>query len=154
MGVEGRVAVVTGAASGMGRATAVLLAEAGATVALCDINSSEEVARSIRDAGGKASVFEFDAESAESVRGLAAAVLKEFGGVDILVNNAGIGAFYPLNGDDATYDDVWRRVFAINVDSQQRLTRHLLPALKASPSGRVVNIASTEGLGATIFNSA
>ena len=155
MGIQGRIALVTGAASGMGRATAKLLAAEGAIVALADVNDSAAVAEDIRRSGGKAQVFRFDATSAASIKQLAAAVVSWSGGkLDILVNNAGVGGLVMLTGEDDAYESSWKFNFDVNVTAQQRLTRAVLPQLIASVgSGRVVNISSTEGLGATIFNS-
>jgi 3-oxoacyl-[acyl-carrier protein] reductase len=74
--------------------------------------------------------------------------------LDILINNAGVGSVVKLNDDDATFEEVWDFCFDVNVRSQQRLSMAVLPQLIASEhSGRIVNVASTEGLGATIFNS-
>ena len=101
MGVKGRVALVTGAASGMGRATAKLLATEGATVACADISDSKAVVEYIRRSGGKAESFRFDATSAASIKKLAAQVLSWSGGnLDILINNAGVGGLVMLTGDD------------------------------------------------------
>lgn len=153
--VGGRFALVTGAASGMGAATAKLLAASGAAVAACDINPVDDVVTAITLAGGKSAGFAFDAGDPESIKALAAAVLRWSGGnLDILVNNAGVSQPTMLDADDATYEAAWAFCFAVNVAAQQRLTRAVLAALLQSSAGRVINIASTEGMGATLFNSA
>ena len=166
MGVRGRFALVTGAASGMGRATAMMLAAEGANVALCDLNSSEDVVTEVKAAiSSKSSAivasFEFDARDAHSITVLAERVLAWSGGrLDILVNNAGVACFAALESD-SEYDKAWELCMAVNVTAQQRLSRALLPALlrsgrtmaNGSGGGRIINISSMEGTGATLFNS-
>jgi 3-oxoacyl-[acyl-carrier protein] reductase len=144
--VAGRVAIVTGAASGMGRATALLLASEGAKVAVTDLNlaACEAVAA---EAGPNAHAFALDVSDAEAIKTAVAAIADHFGGIDILINNAGISAFCPLDADD--YDDVWHRAVAILLTAHQRMVRAALPHLRKSDAARIVNIASTEGLGAT-----
>lgn len=105
-------------------------------------------------AGGKAKAFQFDAVNPESIAQLAASVLRWSDGIlDILVNNAGVSQPTPLDTDNEDYEEAWEFCFSVNVTAQQRLTRAVLPALITSKHGRVINIASTEGLGATLFNS-
>ena len=120
--VAGRVAIVTGAASGMGRATALLLASEGAKVAVTDL----------------------DLAACEAV----AAIAAHFGGIDILINNAGVSSFAPLDAED-DYEAIWHRALAVMLTAHQRMVRSALPFLRKSDAARIVNIASTEGLGAT-----
>lgn len=151
--VRGLTVLVTGAASGMGRATAQLFAAEGANVGLCDIagDAVEEVAAAIRATGGSARAWQVDLADGVAIAGLVDSVAAHFGGLDILVNNAGISAFSAL--DDENYDQVWDRAFAILLGAQQRLVRSALPYLRRSACPRIVNIASTEALGATSRNS-
>ena len=144
--VAGRVAIVTGAASGMGRATALLLASEGAKVAVTDLDlaACEAVAA---EAGGNAKAFALDVSNADAIRIVVADIAAHFGGIDILINNAGISAFCPLDADD--YDGIWHRAVAILLTAHQRMVRAALPWLRQSDAARIVNIASTEGLGAT-----
>ena len=144
--VAGRVAIVTGAASGMGRATALLLASEGARVAVTDLDlaACEAVAA---EAGPNATAFALDVSDGEAIKTSVAAIAGHFGGIDILINNAGISAFCPLDADD--YDDIWHRAVAILLTAHQRMVRAALPYLRQSDAARIVNIASTEGLGAT-----
>jgi len=144
--VAGRVAIVTGAASGMGRATALLLASEGAKVAVTDLNltACEAVAA---EAGPNAKAFALDVSDGETIRTVVADIAAHFGGIDILINNAGISAFCPLDADD--YDGIWHRAVAILLTAHQRMVRAALPFLRQSDAARIVNIASTEGLGAT-----
>ncbi len=144
--VAGRVAIVTGAASGMGRATALLLAREGARVAVTDLNlaACEAVAA---EAGSNASAFALDVADGEAIERVAAQIAAHFGGIDILVNNAGVSSFCPLDADE--YDAIWHRAIAVMLTAHQRMVRAALPWLRQSDAGRIVNIASTEGLGAT-----
>jgi 3-oxoacyl-[acyl-carrier protein] reductase len=146
--VAGRVAVVTGAASGMGRATALLLADEGATVALADRSASvEDVAATIREAGGQARAWVLDLGDAEAISGFVDDVVARLGGLHILVNNAGVSLPAPIAWDG--YEEAWAATFAINLTAYVRLIRAALPHLEADGAGRIVNISSTEGLGAT-----
>jgi 3-oxoacyl-[acyl-carrier protein] reductase len=144
--VAGRVAIVTGAASGMGRATALLLASEGAKVAVTDLDRAacEAVAA---EAGANARAFALDVSDGEAISRTVADVAAHFGGIDILINNAGVSSFAPLDADD--YDAIWHRAVAVMLTAHQRMVRAALPWLRRSDAARIVNIASTEGLGAT-----
>lgn len=151
--IEGSVALVTGAASGMGRATARLFGEEGAHVAVTDVNAegAEAVAAEIVANGGSARGWAMDVGDADSVAAVMAEICGWHDRLDIVVNNAGISNWAPIDGED--YDTVWERVMRINATGQQRVIRAALAHLKRSPAARVVNIASTEALGATAGNS-
>lgn len=148
--IAGRVAIVTGAASGMGRATAILFAIEGAKVAVTDLDQAacDAVVAEIEANGGTAKAFALDVSNADAINDVVASVAQTFGGIDILVNNAGISAFCPLDAGDQ-YDAVWDRALAILLTAHQRTVRAALPWLRKSNAARIVNIASTEGLGAT-----
>lgn len=145
--IAGRVAIVTGAASGMGRATAKLFAEEGARVAVTDLDlaACQEVAR---ECGTNALPYALDVSDYDAIRNVVEQIAEDFGGIDILVNNAGVSSFAPLDGGDE-YDAVWDRALAVMLTAQQRMVRAALPWLRQSDAARIVNIASTEGLGAT-----
>ncbi|MBC7521061.1 MAG: SDR family oxidoreductase [Sandarakinorhabdus sp.] len=151
--VAGSIVLVTGAASGMGRATAELFAAEGAHVACIDIaaDAVHDVADDICRRGHSAKAWTLDIADPAAIIGVTQAVAAHFGGIDILVNNAGISAFCPIDSGD--YDDVWARAFAILITGQQRLVRAALPLLRKSKAPRIVNIASTEALGATSRDS-
>ena len=151
--VEGKVVVVTGAGSGMGRATAYLFADEGAKVAAVDQNRDpvEDVANVIVEAGGISRAWACDVSDRTSVNRLVDEVAAEFGGIDVLVNNAGISAARPFESDE--YDEAWARVLAVNLTGMTHTIRAALPHLRKSSSPRIINIASTEGLGATAGNS-
>jgi len=147
--IKGKVAVVTGAASGMGRATACLFADEGAHVAVTDLDATkvQRVVDDIVAAGGDASGWVLDVTNPDQRRSCAAEVAARWGGIDILVNNAGIALETNVDADD--FESIWDRTLAVLLTSQVQLIRACLPHLEKSDSGRIVNIASTEGLGAT-----
>ena len=151
--VRGLSVLVTGAASGMGRATAHAFADEGAKVAVTDFNSdgADLVATEIREGGGTAKAWMLDVSDADAITSVVNEVAKEFGGLDVLINNAGIPAGLPI--DHAKYDEVWGRALSVLLTSHQRTVRAALPHLRKSKSPRIVNIASTEALGATTRDS-
>ena len=151
--IEDRVAIVTGAASGMGRATAHLFADEGARVAVVDLNADgvELVAKEINEAGGDALPLALDVSDAAAVQDAVARVVERFGALDILVNNAGVSLPSPLQMDD--YEERWERTLAVNLTAHVVWVRACLRHLKESDAARVVNIASTEALGATAMAS-
>jgi 3-oxoacyl-[acyl-carrier protein] reductase len=130
----------------MGRATAVLFAQEGANVAVLDIDQAacEIVAA---EAGENAKAFALDVSDHEAIKRVVDDVAAHFGEIDILVNNAGISAFCALDSEE--YDARWDRALAIMLTAHQRMVRACLPHLRRSDAARIVNIASTEGLGAT-----
>ena len=151
--VAGLTVLVTGAASGMGRATAEVFAAEGANVAVTDLAGTaiEAIAEGLRSAGHSAQAWALDVSDAGAIRAVVDQVAGHFGGLDIVINNAGISNFSPIDGDD--YDLIWDRVVAVLLTAHQRLIRAALPHLRRSSSPRIVNIASTEALGATARNS-
>jgi len=151
--IAGKVALVTGAASGMGRATAHLFADEGAAVAVLDVTAPgvAEVTAEIESAGGRALGIDADLADPERIRALPEEVASSLGPIDILVNNAGIAVGGPIGGED--YEAAWERALLVNLTAQMRLVRAFLPQLLRSGEGRIVNIASTEGLGASAFTS-
>jgi len=152
--VRGRRVLVTGGASGMGRATAWLFAREGAIVALTDIDAegAEEVARGIRDEGHDARAWMLDAGDRDSIHATVPEIARALGGLDIIVNNAGISAKVPFDAPD--YDANWDRNIAVTLTGQQAVIRAAIPFLTESDAPRIVNIASTEALGASAGFSA
>lgn len=144
--IAGRVAIVTGAASGMGRATARLFASEGAHVAMTDIDATA-CAVLAAECGNGAKAYALDVADKDAIARVVAQIAADFGGVDILVNNAGVSSFCAL--DDDGYEEIWHRALAVMLTAHQRMVRAALPYLRASDAPRIVNIASTEGLGAT-----
>lgn len=147
--VRGLSVLVTGAASGMGRATAHAFADEGAKVAVTDFKSdgADAVAKEIRAGGGTAQAWTLDVGDPTAIARVTSEVAKEFGGVDVLINNAGIPAGVPVDHD--RYDEVWDRALGVLLTAHQRMVRAVLPHLRKSSCPRIVNIASTEALGAT-----
>ncbi len=151
--IAGRVALVTGAASGMGRATAHLFADEGARVAVTDVveDGVRKVVDEINGAGGESRGWTLDVSDAERGETVVREVIAHFGTLQILINNAGISRMAPIDADD--YEQSWARTLEVNLSGQMRLIRAALPELMRDGAGRIVNIASTEGLGATALAS-
>ena len=144
--IAGRAAIVTGAGSGMGRATALLFAAEGAAVAVVD-RDGDTAARVAEECGGGARAYPLDVADGEAIAATVGRIAAEFGRIDILVNNAGVSSFCAL--DDPAYEVVWARALGVMLTAHQRMVRACLPYLRQSDAPRIVNIASTEGLGAT-----
>jgi len=121
--VKGRAAFVTGAASGMGRATAHLFAQEGAMVAVTDINQAgiDTVVAEIQANGGSAEGWHLDVFDAAEIKRVVAEAAGRFGRLDILINNAGFGAFRPI--DDDRFDAAWERALSGLLTAQQLLIR-------------------------------
>lgn len=142
--LEGRVALVTGGASGIGKATAHRLAEEGAAVVVTDIQdeAGELVAKGIRELGGQATYIHHDVSSEADWGAAVGAALGEFGSLDILVNNAGIGDLGTI--ESTTYED-YQRTVRVTQDSAFLGMKTAGEALKESPHGSVINISSIFG---------
>jgi 3-oxoacyl-[acyl-carrier protein] reductase len=151
--VAGRVAVITGAASGMGRATAHLFADEGARVAVLDRTEDgvAAVVSEIEGAGGTAAGWAVDVTDADAVRAVVHDVVERLGPPDALVNNAGISVAAPIGSDD--FDEQWSHTLAVNLTAHTTTIRACLPHLVRNGDGRIVNIASTEGIGGSAYIS-
>lgn len=141
----------------MGRATALLFADEGSKVALVDrnVDGVRSVAGEITSEYGVGSAIALGADlsSPAEITGVVAEVGNALGPIDILVNNAGVALPAILDGNDEAYEEAWRTTFSINLTAYQRLARACLPQLSREHQGRVVNVASTEGIGASRYNS-
>ena len=150
---KGRVAVVTGAAQGIGAVTAIAFARQGAAVALLDIDGAgaKKVADSITSSGGKAIAINVDVTEEQSVARAVAGVVTELGGFDILVNCAG------GYGRLATIEDMpieeWDRTIALNLRSVFLVSKAAIPHLKRSKAGRIINVSSITGRQVTVASS-
>ena len=151
--ISGNIAVVTGAASGMGEATAKLFASEGALVAAIDVNEEglNRVVAEISSEGKSAKGWILDLSDGEAIKRVFDEIADHFGGIDILVNNAGISIPSPI--DDDNYESNWSRSMDILITAQTKTIRASLPYIRKSDNPRIVNIASTEGFGATKFGS-
>ncbi len=144
--LQGKVAVVTGASRGIGRAIALRLAQAGAKVTVCSrkLESVEQVAEEIRAAGGEALAVGAHVGQAEQVEAMVARTVESFGRVDIAVNNA---ATNPHFGPILTADEgQWDKILDTNVKSVFRVARAVAPYMKAQGGGKIINMASIAGL--------
>jgi 3-hydroxybutyrate dehydrogenase len=142
MKLKDKVAIVTGAASGLGKAIALRYAQEGARVAIADLNraQAEAVAAEIKSGGGQGLAVAMDVTSEEDVDGGVAATVKTFGGVDILVSNAGIQIVHPL--EDFSYAE-WKKMLAIHVDGAFLTTKACLPHMyKSGRGGTVIYMGS------------
>jgi len=152
--VSGARVVVTGAASGMGRATAHLFADEGAFVVVTDV-AAEGVLRVVDEietvhGPGRALGVAADVSDAADRDRIVSACVDTFGGLDVLVNNAGISRVSSVFSDDATFLANWDATLAVNLSAHAHLIRAALPHLLVAPhGGRVINIASTEAIVAT-----
>ena len=149
--VEGKVALVTGAASGIGRAAALLFAREGARVMVSDIDATQgaDTAAAIRAAGGQAEFLQADVSDEPQVRQLVARCLERFGRLDCALNNAGIsGPMAPLQQIELAD---WLRTLAINLGGVFLCMKHEIPVMQRQGGGAIVNTASGSGFIATPF---
>ena len=145
MRLEGKKAIVTGGAGGIGRATALAMAAEGAAVAVVDLNgeAAEAVATEIREAGGTAIALAADVSSEPDIERVVAAAASEFGGIDVVFNNAGI-----IRRTTAVETSVeeWDLVFGVNVRAIFLMCKHVVPVMAAGGGGSIVNTGSGWGL--------
>ena len=157
MKLEGLVAVITGAGSGIGRASALAFAEEGACVLAADLNASSaaETVEQVRATGVDAEPFEVDVTRAEQVEAMVQRAVDRFGRIDVLFNNAGLPqAFTPFeNSTDALFD----RIMDVNVRGVFHGCRAAIPRMKAQGGGVILNTASTAGIrprpGLAVYNA-
>ena len=157
MTLQNKVAVVTGAASGIGRATARALAEQGAQVIVADIDrdKGEAGAAALRERGLKADFVAVDMTDPASIDAFAAEVQARFGAVDVLVNGAGWGKTQPFWEGTPEF---WAKLVALNFVGPMQLTKALLPRMMERGGGKIINVASDAGrvgsLGETVYSGA
>ena len=151
--VKGRVVLITGAGGGQGRSTAHLFADEGAHVAVTDLGQGQvdEVVKEILDSGGSAAGWVMDVANSDRIAQVVQEVATTFGGLDYLINNAGISRFAAIDAEN--YEDEWAISLEVLLTAHTRTIRAALPYLRQSDAARIVNIASTEGWGATKFGS-
>jgi NAD(P)-dependent dehydrogenase (short-subunit alcohol dehydrogenase family) len=139
--LEGKIALLTGAATGLGRVAAELFAAEGAAVVIADVNDGDDAVTAITEAGGEAAFVAADVTDDASVEAAIAFAVETFGGLHVLYNNAGIS---PADDDGPTNtsDDTWARTLDVNVTGIARCCRHGIPAMLDSGGGSIVNVAS------------
>lgn len=143
--VDGKIALITGAGSGIGRAMTVLFAREGAAVLAADVNQAgaDETVRLVRDAGGRAEALKADVSRSADVQAMIAGCLQAFGRIDVLCNNAGIGSTQTVVD---TPEEVWSRVFEVNVTGTFLGCKYAIPHMIEAGGGAIVNTASVAGL--------
>jgi NAD(P)-dependent dehydrogenase (short-subunit alcohol dehydrogenase family) len=151
--VANKVALVTGAASGIGKATALLLAKEGASVVVADIatETGQQVAEEISRNGGRALFLALDVTQQAAWQGVTDRTLHEFARLDIAVNNAGVAISRPVS--EMTLAE-WRRVLQINLDGVFLGTKYAIQAMQAGDGGSIINVASASGIKAVAKGSA
>lgn len=144
--LDGKIAVITGAASGIGRATALLFAQQGAKVALGDANQVEleAVSRQVGDGGGQVVSRRTDVSKKADAQALVQAAVDAFGGLDTVANVAGIGLYNTTLED--TEEDDWDRVMAVNLKGVYLVSQAAIPHLRARGGGSIINVASVHAM--------
>jgi len=148
MTLHGKTALVTGAATGIGRAIAERFAREGARVAVnfrSSRESAEQLVAQIRAAGGTATAIAADVSVESEVRGMIDQVAREFGRLDVLVNNAGWSTRVPHHNLDELTDEIWDKTFDINLRGVFYCVRAAVPLLRKQPGASIVNVASVAG---------
>ncbi len=145
MELAGRVAIVTGGGTGIGRATSIRLAKAGARAVVVNFSRSEDdaeaTAREVRELGAEAMPYRADVADEPQVKAMVAATVERYGGIDVLVNNAGTTHFIPHPDLDSLTDAVWNDILSVNLKGTFFCCRAAAPELKKT-GGAIVNIAS------------
>jgi len=139
--LDGKVTVLTGAASGLGRVAAELFASEGSAIVIADVSDGDDAVTAIVEAGGEAAYVATDVTDDDSVAAAVAFAVETFGGLHVLYNNAGISPA----GDDGptnTSDETWATTLDVNVTGIARCCRHGIPAMLESGGGSIVNVAS------------
>lgn len=150
--MKGKVAVVTGAAQGIGRTYAEALAREGAKVVVTDILDTAEAVDAIKTAGGEAIGLKTDVTSDESLAAMVEAAESAFGSIEVLVNNASIFAALKLKPFTQISNDEWDAVMRVNVRGPFQATKAVLPSMKSNGRGKIINISSGTVLrGAPMF---
>jgi len=147
--LQDRVAIVTGAAQGIGAAYALALAAEGARVSLCDIAAPEATAQAVRAVGSEALAIACDVTDAGAVGRMVSTTVETFGSVHVLVNNAAIFASLTLKPAEQIGSDEWDRVMAVNVRGSFECARAVIPVMRRQGYGKIINIAS-----GTVFKGA
>ena len=147
LNLKGKVAVVTGGATGIGRAIALKLADAGAAVMIADISAeaSAGTAKELEEISGRAATFTLDVTDVDACNGLATATSDSLGSADIVVNNAGIAGAAGWQTRAYSTEEDWKRTYEVNVIGTVNVTTAFRPQMTKRRSGRIVNLASIAG---------
>ncbi len=149
MDFAGKVAIVTGGGTGMGKAISAGLAAAGASVVVNYSRSADEAAATVAEieaAGGTAMAHQADVADSEDVESLIEATVSSYGRLDIVVNNAGTTAFVPFADLDGMDEETWDRIMAVNVKAPWLMAKAAAAAMRANDGGAIVNISSVAGI--------
>ncbi|MGB5246210.1 MAG: SDR family oxidoreductase [Woeseia sp.] len=144
--MDGKVAVVTGAAQGIGQAYAAAIAAEGGRVIVSDIADTSAAVRAITDAGGKALGLNVDVTSDESLQAMVTAAEKEFGPIEVLINNASIFASLTLKPFTEITNDEWDTVMRVNARGPMQAAKAVLPSMQKVGRGKIINISSGTAL--------
>jgi 3-oxoacyl-[acyl-carrier protein] reductase len=146
--LDGKTVIITGSGQHIGQVYAEYVAGDGAAVAVCDIqgDKADEVAKGIRNKGGRAVSVTFDVSKRADCERLAGTVIQEFGSIDVLINNAAIFAGAYMRPMDEISEEDWDRMMAVNVKGPWLMTLACLPQMRSQGKGRIVNIASSIAL--------
>jgi NAD(P)-dependent dehydrogenase (short-subunit alcohol dehydrogenase family) len=139
--LDGRIALISGAATGLGRVAAELFAAEGAAVVIADVSDGADAVTAITDSGGEAAYAATDVTDDDSVAATVEFAVETFGGLHVLYNNAGVSPADD-DGPTTTSDETWQRTLDVNVTGIARCCRHGIPAMLDSGGGSIVNVAS------------
>lgn len=145
LGLDGKVAIITGGGSGLGREFSIELAKEGTRIAIADVNAegAAETVRLVIEAGGDGYAFEADVSSSASVQTMVDAVLAHYGTIDILINNAGlVGELLPVH---EVSEESWDRVIGVDLKGVFLCSKYAIPTMLAKSKGVIINIASVSG---------
>ncbi len=147
MRLEGKVALITGAGAGIGRAAAVRFAAEGARIVASDIGeaSASETAAIVGEAGGEAIAVEGDVASSADAEAMVRAAIDAYGKLDVVLNSAGVSGRIDL-GEDATHEDVWDKVMDVNMKGTYLVSWHAVPEMEKAGGGSIINIGSIMSL--------
>lgn len=146
MRLKGKVSIVTGAGSGIGRSTALLFAQEGSKVVVVDIANEKglETVRAIKDKGDEAAFFKADVTKANEMRNMAEETIQNFGRIDILFNNA--GGWFEQHNLVETSEESWDKVMDVNLKGTFLCSKHMIPKMIQQGKGVIINMGSVDGL--------